>query len=698
MAELAALLDPASIAVVGASPRGNRGSQILENLRRFGSTARIHPVHPTAASIAGYDAVPDLGSLPEPVDFVAVALGAEPALDVLEEAIAGGARAGLLIASGFGEGATGGERRERLSRLVGESDFLLCGPNCYGILNATTGFAAYSGQIVTPFAAGRVALVMQSGALTHAVTDSSIGRGLGLSHLITTGNEVSVTLGQYVAALAEDPGVDVIGVFLEGLRDAEEFARAAIRAAEVGKTVVALSVGRSELGQRAALAHTGAVAGHSEALAGLLRRCGVVQADDLDEFREMLILFSSRIRPTARGLAVASISGGGSGLVADRMTELGIPAARLGERATAELTDVLPDFATVANPLDLTGAAAEDSGLASAALTALRSDPRVGLVALALNVLQGCDGQAELYREQARVLAKQAAQPGAPVVAFGLAGGPADPAIVEVLSEQGVPLLGAMTPALTAIGALMASGAAPEPWVARPTVPRRELGRSVIAGQEALELLSTAGIETPAAFLVADEDAVKTIGAALPDLAVVKVESPGLAHKTEVGGVRTGLAGTEAVARAVAEMRAAIAAGVPDLAVDGFLVQQQVTGPVVECMVGVVRDPQVGPVLTVAPGGVLAELGGRALTTPVPITRREVERMLDSSPLGRLLDGYRGAPRADRTALIDLVVAFGELVDAFGSRLATAELNPVLVRPEGRGAVAVDALFIREEL
>ena len=697
MTGLTPLLDPRSIAVVGASPRGNRGSQILENLRRFGSTARIHPVHPTARSIAGYEAVPDLGALPEPVEFVAVALSAEPALDVLAEAIAGGAKAGLLIASGFGEGATGGERRERLSRLVGESDFLLCGPNCYGILNATTGFAAYSGQIVTPFTSGRVALVMQSGALTHAVTDSSVGRGLGLSHLITTGNEVSVTLGQYVAALAEDPGVDVIGVFLEGLRDAEEFARAAIRAAELGKTVVALSVGRSELGKRAALAHTGAVAGHSEALAGLLRRCGVVQAADLDEFREMLILFASRIRPTASGLAVASISGGGSGLVADRMTELGISAASLGEQVQAQLTSVLPDFATVANPLDLTGAAAEDSGLASAALTALRSDPEVGLVALALNVLQGCDGQTELYREQARVLAKQAALPGAPVVAFGLAGGPADPAIVETLGEHGVPLLGAMTPALTAIGALLASGAGPEPWITRPTAPHRELTRAVMAGQEALDLLSTAGIETPAATLVPDEHALAELGAALPDRVVVKIESPGLAHKTELGGVRTGLTGVEAVAHAITEMRAVVAARAPGLPVDGYLIQQQVTGPVVECIVGVVQDPQVGPVLTVAPGGVLAELGGRAPTTPVPVTRREVERLLDSSPLGRLLDGYRGAPRADRAALVDLVLAFGELADAFGPQLATAELNPVLVRPEGRGAVAVDALFIREE-
>lgn len=698
MPDLRTLLDPRSIAVVGASPRGNRGMQILTNLRRFGSTARIYPVHPRAETVAGLRAYPDLASLPETCDFAAIALEADAALDVLEQAIEAGTRAGLLIASGFGEGSSGTQRRGRLDRMLAESGFRLCGPNCYGIVNLSAGFAAYGGQIVDPFEVGRVALVMQSGALTHSVTDSAVGRGLGLSHLITTGNEASVTLGQYVRALAHDDAVDVIGVFIEGLRDADDFADAAIEAANLGKPVVALTVGRSAPGQRAALAHTGAIAGRGEALSGLLRRCGVVQADDLDEFRETLLLFSARTAPTAQGVAIASISGGGTGLLADRTDELGVPVAELESTTVDQLSGILPDFATVANPLDLTGAAAENPDLASGALAALQTDPSVGLVVLALNVLRGSAGQADLYREQARILAKRAKEPGAPVVAMSLTGGEADEVVMRTLGDHDIPLLGGTTPSLKALAALMDwhRRSTPTSIDRSPTSHSRPLppGR-VAAGETAIAILADAGISVPPSYVAADPAGVAARWDELTTPVVLKVESAGLAHKTEVGGVTTNIRTRDELRAAATRMEAAVRDA--QRAVDGYLVQSQVTEPAVECIVGVVRDPQVGLVLTVAPGGVLTELAGPAATTPIPASSAEIEYLLDASPLGALLDGYRGAPRADREALVQLVVDFGALAASLGPELHAAELNPVLVLSEGRGAVAVDALFVKEE-
>lgn len=701
MDDLRALLDPASIAVVGASPRGNRGLQIIENLQRFGSAARIYPVHPRETTIAGLTAYPDAASLPETCDFVAIALDADRSLDVLEQFIDAGTRAGSLIASGFGEGGSGAGQRRRLDDLLARSGFLLCGPNCYGILNATTGFAGYSGQIVDPFTRGNIALVMQSGALTHSVTDSAVGRGLGLSHLITTGNEAGVGLGRYVRALAHDESVGVIGLFIEGLRDVEEFSSAAIEAARMGKPVVALTVGRSALGQQAALAHTGAIAGQGSALAGLLRRCQVVQVGDLDEFRETLLLFSAGLTPSAPTAAITSISGGGTGLLADLAEDIGLPLATLGDDSREALASALPGFATVANPLDLTGASVEDPAIAMQALDLLKADPEVGVVALALNVLRGSAGQESLYRDQAEVLAKCSADPGAPVLALSLTNGAADDIVVDTLTRSGVPVLSGARPSLAAIAAWLEWHGREHP---APLEEHQDEGivpwedRAILAGAPALDLLDGAGVSTPVSMVVASAAEATEAWDSLTPPVVLKLEAAGLSHKTEVGGVVTSIESREQLLDEMSRMRETVRERAPELDIDGFLLQDQVHTEVVECIVGVVRDPQVGLVLTVAPGGVLAELTGPAATTPVPAGRQDIEELIDASPLARLLAGYRGAAPKDRSALVDLVERFGRLAARCGRDLAAAELNPVLVRADGDGAIAVDALFVKEEL
>ena len=700
MDDLRTLLDPVSIAVVGASPRGNRGLQIIENLQRFGSSARIYPVHPRETTIAGLTAYPDAASLPETCEFVAIALDADRSLDVLEEFVAAGTRAGSLIASGFGEGGSGAEQRRRLDDILTESGFLLCGPNCYGILNATSGFAAYSGQLVEPFTRGNVALVMQSGALTHSVTDSAVGRGLGLSHLITTGNEAGVGLGRYVRALAQDEQVGVIGLFIEGLRDVEEFSAAAIEAAEAGKPVVALTVGRSALGQQAALAHTGAIAGQGSALAGLLRRCHVVQVGDLDEFRETLLLFSAGLVPSAPAAAITSISGGGTGLLADLSEDLGLPVAELSGDSRESLAAALPGFATVANPLDLTGASVEDPTIAIQALDLLKADPGVGVVALALNVLRGSAGQESLYREQADLLAKCAANPGAPVLTLSLTTGAADDVVVDTLTRSGVPVLSGARASIAAITAWLEWHRRGRPAPLGNGITDDVVswdGGPVAVGAQAMDLLADAGVPTPASILVSSAAEAVEAWDSLASPVVLKLEAAGLSHKTEVGGVVTSIGSCEQLVEEVSRMRETVRTRAPGLTIDGFLLQEQVQADTVECIVGVVRDPQVGLVLTVAPGGVLAELMGPAATVPVPAARQDIEELIDSSPLATLLDGYRGAAAKDRSALVDLVERFGRLAARCGPDLAAAELNPVLVGAEGDGAVAVDALFVKEE-
>ncbi|MGH3359176.1 MAG: acetate--CoA ligase family protein, partial [Nocardioidaceae bacterium] len=306
----------------------------------------------------------------------------------------------------------------------------------------------------------------------------------------------------------------------------------------------------------------------------------------------------------------------------------------------------------------------------------------------------------ELYREQARILAKRANEPGAPVLAMSLTSGDADDTVVGALVDHGVPLLGGATPSLSAIGAFMSwhRAATPSPLVAPDQVVELPWDdRRVLVGKPALDVLSYADIAVPASYVAAEVSTVahrwKEIGAPV----VLKIEARGLAHKSDLGGVVTDISSADELKAAAANMSRSLRDNGHGGVEDTFLVQSQVSEPAVECIVGVVRDPQVGLVLTVAPGGVLAELAGAALTTPVPASAADVDYLIDSSALGRLLDGYRGAPRRDRQALVDLAVAFGRLAASAGPQLESAELNPVMVLPDGNGAVAVDALFVKEE-
>ncbi|WGX95759.1 acetate--CoA ligase family protein [Nocardioides sp. L-11A] len=693
------LLAPRGIAVVGASPRGNRGSRVLENLTRFGYAGQVVVVNPGHAEVLGRPAVPSVRDLPDGIDLVVVAVAAERAVDVVRDAAERGIRGILVIGSGFGEGENGRERGAALAELVAKHDLVLCGPNCYGVLDVAGGAAAYSGRIVDPLEPGNVALVMQSGALTHAVTDSALGRGLGLSAIVTTGNEISATVSDYVAWYAEDEVTEVIGVFVEGLRDADRFAAACRRARERGKAVVVLAAGRSETGRRAAMAHTGAIAGAAAALDGLLASVGATRVDDLDEFRETLLLMSAlagRPAPGAAGVAALSISGGACGLTADMADQLGVALPAFAPATARALLAGLPDFAAVNNPLDVTGAAAEDPALLAGALRTVADDPAVGVIVFAMNVGLAGPGQEEFYRGQARILAEAARTCAKPIVLAAMTGGALDPGIAAQTREAGVPVLLGIRPALSALRSWLT-------WPDRagrpsePPVPTREwpAPTSVAAGADALAALEAAGIPVAPFRLVTTPEEAAAAAVELGGPVVLKVESPDIAHKTEAGGVRLRVEPASAAAEAEA-LLAAVARAEPAARIDGILVQSMVAGERLECLVGVTTDPQVGPCLSIAPGGVLAELLGPVASRPVPVTAAEAEELIDGSALGVLLAGYRGAPALDREALVDAALRFSRLAAALPG-LAAAEMNPLLVGERGQGVVAVDCLLIRDD-
>lgn len=696
--DVSPLLRPRGIAVVGASQRFNRGTRVVENLQRFGYSGAIVVVNPKYSEVAGVPCVPSIADLPDGIDLVVVAVGADAVPGVVDEAGRRGVAGAVVIGSGFGEGGAGVERARRLAEIVDAHGMVLCGPNCYGVLDAQSGTAAYSGRIVDPLDTGGVALVLQSGALTHAITDSALGRGLGVGAIVTSGNELSATVSDYVRFYADDPGTQVIGVFVEGLRDAGAFAAACRIARANAKPVVVLSTGRSEIGKTAAMAHTGAIAGGSAAFDGLIDSVGAVRVDDIDEFRETLMLFSRLQTPAeaGRGLAALSISGGASGLMADMAETLGIRLATFAPDTRDALRDALPEFAAVNNPLDVTGAASENPRHLSDSLVLAAEDEDVAVVAFAMNVGLADEHQAGFYRGQAEIVAEAARSSKKPLALVTVSSGPLDQTIRQIMDEAGVPVVMGLRPGMKALGSwlrwlsLLPSEtrpvAAAVPW---------PFATSVASGTDAMEALSAAGLPVAPFGYAADADSAAELLAEVGAPAVLKVESADILHKSDLGGVRLGLTSPEQVVQAAQEMLAAVSAGVPDATVSGFMVQQMMQGEKLEVLVGVVRDPQVGMVVSVAPGGVLAELSGPAASRPVPVTRSDAEQLISAGVLDTLLGGYRGSAELDRGALVDAVLAVSDLAATLPD-LAALEINPLLVRPAGRGVVAVDALFVRE--
>lgn len=693
MSSLDALFAPASVAVVGDSPTGGRGAMMRAHLERLGYAGPIYPVNPKYQEIRGRRCYPSLSEIGEPVDAVLLAVSAPRAVTMLREAAGLGARAAVVIASGFAEaGAEGKRLQDELTRVAHDNGIALCGPNCYGAISFVDGFAGYGGPVPHSIGTGDVAMLLQSGALSHAVLNPAGPRGLGLSHLVTTGNEAVVKLGAYVRHVVDDPRTRVIACFIEGLRDPEVFTDAVLAARAAGKPVVVCKTGRSERAKAAAVAHTGAIAGNDAAFDALCRAAGVIRVDDLDQMIEACLLLSSgqTIEPP---FAFASISGGGSGVMADLAAAEGLELAQFSDATADRLREVLPSFANVNNPLDLTGAVGEQPELVTAALRVLDDAAEVGTVGFAINA--SCADDEFESRMYARMLGDAAAgATSTPMVGFTMTSGGMDSSVLATANQAKIPLLMGMRESIAVLARVARARRHRRQWHRpdRPPVsPRRP--KTLSEGRSSA-LLAEAGLRLPAHEIVdgvADAvDAAQRIGYPV----VVKAESPDIPHKTEAGCVALGLGDAEQVRLAAERVLEAGRRAAPDSTVR-LLVSEMVPDGV-DLLVGAVAEPGIGHLVVVGLGGVLTEvLSASTQRILAPVTQAEAEEMLADGVLGRMLAGYRGAPAADRTAAAQAIVAVSRfLVDH--PEVHELDINPLRVLPEGHGVRLLDALIVAD--
>jgi acyl-CoA synthetase (NDP forming) len=438
------LCNPESVAVVGTSPAGGRGASVHRNLLRPEYKGRLYAVNPKYDEVLGTPCFPNLSALPEPVDCAIVALPAGPAMRVVEEAAARGVGGAVLFASGFAEiPGEGTALQERLASVARAAEMAICGPNCFGLMSLGSGTLSFSGGVPSRLVRGPVAIISQSGGVSLESSAALMERGAGVSHVVSCGNEAATTLEDYADYLVDLPEVHVLGLVVEAFRQPDRFADVARRAAALGKPIVLLRLGRWPAGVEAARAHTGADAVGQSIDAATLGGRGIAQVRSIDEFIETLALFAGRRWPRRDGVVFVSASGGRASLLADLAADAHLPLAEYAATTRQELRALLPAFATVNNPLDLTGAAYDQEGIYAAALAALLRDRQVGLLAVyqsARSVRDGGD-RGERDTSMADLLAGAARAADTPVVAYTTAAGAMDAEVLTALRAGGVPLL-----------------------------------------------------------------------------------------------------------------------------------------------------------------------------------------------------------------------------------------------------------------
>lgn len=678
------LLRPGSIAVLGASRRtGSVGRTTIENLRRGAFPGRLYAVNPRYDDVCGVPCFPSLEALPEPVEHVIFTLGDAGVEAAIEAVIAHGARAATIM-SALELGEDGPlPLRERVARRIRDSGLLLCGANGMGFYNFrdhvwACGFATRAHR-----PPGNVAYLSQSGSGMSGIVD--VEARLDFSLVVSSGQELAVTLDEYLDFALDMPGTRVVGLFLETARNPDGLARALAKAQRAGIPVVALKVGRTALAARLAVSHSGAIAGDDGVYEALFDRYGVQRVADMDELATALIMFAQPHAVAAGSLVGLHDSGGERQLLIDRADAVGVPLSTLGPATVARLEAVLDPGLPAVNPLDAWSAGAADYDQVMAeCFTAMLSDPDAALGA----VFHDRGPDSAIVPTYAEYLRRGHAASGKPVfLVANRQGTGADPLVVAT-TREGFPVLDGLGPFLAGVRCLLGfRDARSRPRAAAPAAPaaaierwRARLARGdVLDEAESAALLSDFGIPVNASRIADNEAAALAAAAELGYPVVLKSATPGLHHKSRKGGVHLGLADAHALAAAYADVSARLGPRV--------LVAPMIRAPGPELLLGMATDPQFGPVVLMGFGGTRVESLRDVVHALPPIDAATARRRLDGLRLRGLLTG----PEAGLAAYCRAAAAFSAMVASLADVVAEIDINPIIVHADG--CLAVDALI-----
>ncbi|EKS33644.1 acetate--CoA ligase family protein [Afipia clevelandensis] len=694
---LDSFFSPDSIAIIGASRDDKKiPGLLLTFLRRNGFAGTIYPVNPSCDSIGDLTCYPSIAAIGKAVDLAIVIIPARAVLGALQECAAAGVKNAIVISSGFAEeGGESADMQAEIAELARRTGMRISGPNAEGFYNEPQRIAAtFSPTVdVKPDAPRllatprRVGIVAQSGGIGFAIYNRAKAMGVAVSKVISTGNESDLAAGEFLDYMAQDADTDVILMFIEGIRDPQVFMAAAQRAAESGKPVIVTKVGRSGAGERAAASHTASMAGWTAAYDAVFAKYGFIVSHDLDEAVAIAAAFASAPFPRGDRVAIVTVSGGAGAWMADTLAAEGLQIPELPDALQAQVRALIPSYGSPRNPVDITAQAVHSGGLQKIVELLERSDD-VDIIVVVVSL--SSETRIPVKQDEIRPLIAAQRKP----ILFFTYTLPSLFARAE-LAESGIVAF----PGIAAFGRAMSRLVSRSRFRLATSVAMDGPGRTFPKGplpaqlseHESKLLLREAGIAVPQGVLVRDASALTALsGVTFP--VAMKIQSRDIPHKSEAGGVRINVRDPEEAAAAFDELIARARRFKPEAGIDGVLIEPMAR-PGVEMIVGTVNDDTFGPIVMVGLGGISTELFRDVVYRPAPVDAAQASAMIGELKSAALLNGFRGAPKADTAALAALIAHVSRLAAEMKDRVSEIEINPVRVHEEGAGITIVDALI-----
>lgn len=687
------LLRPRSVAIAGVSSSGGSlGGNVLANLDRFGFPGPVHVVHPTRSEISGRPCVPDTASLPEGTDCVVLAIPAPAVLAAVKGCAARGVGGVIIFAAGFAEmGPEGRAAQDEIAAIASASGMVIEGPNCLGMLNYVDGAPlTFSATDPRPPAAPGVSLVSQSGAMAATIRAALHGRTIDVAFSVSTGNEAASGVEDYIDYLLDDPMTRALALVVEHFRDAPRFLALATRARAMGKPLLLLHPGKSSAARQAAETHTGAMAGDHVVMRTVVEGAGVLVVDTLEELIDCAeLVVRCKVLPFG-GAAVLGESGAFKALMYDYCADLGLALPQPEGEAAEALAAVAPGLILPSNPLDLTAQPLVDPGIYAKTIEPLLADPRCG--AVVLSIILSSEQMARIKMPPVVDVVRRFAPHRATIFAMLGEDAPIPAEYIDAIRAAGVPYFRSPERVMRAVAAVAR-------WQDRAVAPPIRVAAGlalppgVIPEVRAKAALAKAGIAMPPGRLAITLDDAKAAARELGYPVVLKVQSPALSHKSDVGGVVLGLGDDTALVAGWERLRHAVATAAPDVVPEGVLVERMAPRGGIELIVGAKRDADWGPVLMIGLGGVAAEAFHDTRVIPVNLPEPAIIDELRKLKGATLLGAFRGTAEKDVAAAAGFIRALGDFMLAH-PEIAEIDINPLLVYPEGEGVLPLDALIL----
>lgn len=696
------LFKPKTVAVIGATDKPGFGSTSCKNLLNSNLGDNLYFVNPNRSDVMGKKCYSKISNIPVPVEMIVVCTPRHTVNSVLEEAANNGCKAAVVYASGYNEmGGDGIQAEKELIEVAEKYDIALCGPNCAGFVNTVDKLWAFGLSLdELNKDGGNIGLIAQSGQVCLELMNVNY---LGYSYVVSSGNNSVLDIVDYLDFMIDDPDTKVISLYLEGVKEPDKFTQVLAKAAKKRKPIVALKVGASDKGSEIAAAHTGSLAGSDKAFNSIFKKFGVIRVKDMEQLLATTLLFSKLSKyPKQLTYSISNLSGGETAIYADLAYFNGLNVPELSQKTKLQLKKTLPDYATPNNPLDMTATVAYDPEAYRNTLRTIMADPNIGMMILGVNIPHEITQQNELVHDGicngiVDIIKEGSSKPIAIIPSLS---GNRNKELIDKYDSVNVPILPSPHYAFTAFKQLNEFlQYNPDEMtleIASVQIDNEDSSNALrtLSEHESKALLKEYGIPVTQECLVKSENELIKSANSIGYPLVLKIDSPDIPHKTDIGGVKLNIKDQVELIDAYKSILENVKLHKPDAKINGITVQEMLPQGM-EVIVGVSRDRQFGPIILVGLGGIFVEIFKDVELYPAPLTKSEALNMIKSLKAAPLFKGYRGAEELDIDALAELIVLVSDLAVDQKYEIRELDLNPVIVYPKGQGVKAADALIVK---